>query len=364
MRIDQLGSRYVCTQSPEGEIRYLRASRLSSPRLFWIFRNFADLHQHVLTPGQLKFILNCEALDGNARVNPQEVIGTVELSAGPTKGFAPKPQSRASVQRRVDYAPAVGRTFAVSLMATAAVAATVVLAFSVVHIDWSGRVSAASSKSKQMAVWLLPRVHEAVSFRRTQAQQVQTERPFALTSGRGALVPSPKPVWETNQIADFNTSAAAEIPKGPALQRAALKFSSSDETLTVVEPTIADVRVAMPPSSPKPDRVKPHRSEIIPQVLPPAGPPESHPISGDFSSVIRDTEVMLRAIVSPEGRVKAVKILHGDTTLGREAARVVNSWRYAPHASGTDGESRIVFKFGSDVTTVSFLSSGPGLQSR
>jgi hypothetical protein len=62
--------------------------------------------------------------------------------------------------------------------------------------------------------------------------------------------------------------------------------------------------------------------------------------------------------------VKEVKLLHGDARLGREAARIVSSWRYASRGGSTDGESRIRFKFTSDVTTVSFLGSSLPPQDR
>ena len=358
MRIHQLGCRYVCTQSPDGELQYLRATRLSSLRLFWIFRNFADLHQHVLSPRQLQLILSCEALDDNSRVDSEELIGTIELSAGPTKGFETKPRRPVEAKQPVAYAPMRRRSFAISAIATAATVLFVAVAFSVAQANWGTHLAYVGSKSKQIAKSLFPRMHGALRFRILEPQQAQLQKPFSSTSERVGLVPSPSPVWEEAAMRKDASDGTGSMPSAVALQSAAFKYSSvSDSASTANIGTV-------PHFAPKQGSISAHHSDPIPEILPPAGPPESHPVLDDFSAVVRDTEVLLRAIVSPEGRVKEVKLLHGDATLGREAARIVRSWRYASRSGDVDGESRIRFKFASDVTTVSFLDSSSGLQNR
>ena len=357
MRIHQLGCRYVCTQSPDGELRYLRATRLSSLRLFWIFRNFADLHQHVLSPGQLQLILNCEPID-DARIDPEELIGTIELSAGPTKGFETRSRAPIRAMQPVAHAPMRSRSFAISAIATAAAVIFVAVAFSVAQAHWTGHLGEMGFKSRQIAKSLLPRVHGALRFRIVEPLQAKAEKPFSNADQVGSL-PSPSALWAKAEIRDGALHGSGLTPTGATLQSAAYKYASADESALN-----ADIGAAVPHSSPKHSSVSEHHSDIVPQILPPAGPPESHPVLDDFSSVVRDTEVLLRAIVSPEGRVKEVKLLHGDATLGREAARIVRSWRYASRTGNTDCESRVRFKFTSDVTTVSFLDSGLPVQNR
>ncbi len=358
MRIHQLGCRYVCTQSPDGELRYLRATRLSSLRLFWIFRNFGDLHQHVLSPRQLQLILTCEALDNKSRIDPEELIGTIELSAGPTKGFETQPRRPMSATQSAAYAPIGSRSFAISAIATAATVLIVAVAFSVAQANWSTRLAYMGSKSKHIAKSFLPRVHEALRFRIIEPQQARLQKPFSSASEQVGLVPSPDPAWEKSEMGNA-LEGSASTAGGGILQSAALNYSS------VNEPGLTpDIGPPVPHSSPKHSSISAHHSDAVPEMLPSAGPPEGHPVLDDFSSVVRDTEVLLRAIVSPEGRVKEVKLLHGDATLGREAARIVRSWRYASRDGNADGESRIRFLFTSDVTTVSFLDSGLPLQNR
>ncbi|HKT24131.1 MAG TPA: hypothetical protein VJR04_05980 [Terriglobales bacterium] len=355
MRIHQLGCRYVCTQSPDGELRYLRATRFSSLRLFWIFRNFADLHQHVLSPRQLQLILNCEALDDNSRIDSEELIGTIELSAGPTKGFETKPRPSIRDTQLVVHAPMRSRSFAISAIAAATAIVFLGVAFSVAQAHWTGHLANVSSKSKQIAKSLLPRMHGALRFRILESQQAQPQKPFSSNSEQVASLPSPIPVWE--QAGMPKDAGNASTPGQATLQSAAFNYTSVESAVT------PDIGAPAHPS-PKHGSVPAHHSDAVPEILPPAGPPESHPVLDDFSAVVRDTEVLLRAIVSPEGRVKEVKLLHGDATLGREAARIVRSWRYASRSGNTDGESRIRFTFTSDVTTVSFLDSNSGLQNR
>lgn len=358
MRIHQLGCRYVCTQSPDGELRYLRATRLSSLRLFWIFRNFADLHQHVLSPRQLQLILNCQALDNNTSISPEELIGTIELSAGPTKGFETKSRPPIRAMQPVAHAPIRSRSFAISAIATAAAIIFAAVTFSVAQAHWNGHLGEMGSRSKQIAKSLLPRVHGALRFRIVEPEQAKAQKPFSNTEQVGSL-PSPNAVWAKGETQVGVMDGKALTPGGATLQSAAYKYSSASES--AVTP---DVGATFPHSLPKHSSAWVHHSDPVPQILPPAGPPESHPVLDDFSSVVRDTEVLLRAIVSPEGRVKEVKLLHGDATLGREAARIVRSWRYASRTGNTDCESRVRFKFTSDVTTVSFLDSGLPVQNR
>ena len=358
MRIHQLGCRYVCTQSPDGELRYLRATRLSSLRLFWIFRNFADLHQHVLSPRQLQLILNCEALDDNSRIDPEELMGTIELSSGPTKGFERKSRAPIRATQSVAHAAIRRRSFAISATATAAAVIFVAVAFSVAQAHWTGHLAEMGSKSKQIAKSLLPRMHGALRFRIVEPQQAQLQKPFSSNPERVGSLPSPSPVWEEAQMHKHSLEEHASTRGGPGLQSAALTYSS------VTESALTDLGAAVARSSQRHSSKSAPHPETLPQILPPAGPPESHPVLDDFSAVVRDTEVLLRAIVSPEGRVKEVKLLHGDATLGREAARIVRSWRYGSRNGNVDGESRIRFKFTSDVTTVSFLDSGLPLQNR
>lgn len=358
MRIHQLGCRYVCTQSPDGELRYLRATRLSSLRLFWIFRNFANLHQHVLSPSQVQLILNCETIDDNTRIDPEELIGTIELSAGPTKGFETKSCSRVTAMQPAAYAPARSRSFAISAIAITALAVFMAVVFSVAQAHWGGHLAHISSKSKLMVRHLLPRMQGALRFRIVEPQQAQAQKSFSNQRQVGSL-PSPSPVWDKAEIPEASVGEDALRPSGATLQSAAYRYASANESAFT-----PDIAVSVPHSAPKRTSISAHHASIVPEVLPPAGPPESHPVLDDFSSVVRDTEVLLRAIVSPEGRVKDVKVLHGDATLGREAAHIVKSWRYTSRSGNTDGESRIRFKFTSDVTTVSFLDSGLPLQNR
>lgn len=357
MRIHQLGCRYVCTQSPDGELRYLRATRLSSLRLFWIFRNFSDLHQHVLSPRQLQLILNCEAID-NARIDPEELIGTIELSAGPTKGFETKSRRAVTASQPVAHASMRSRSFAISAIATAATVAFVAVAFSVAQANWGTHLTHVGAKSKQIAKSLLPRMHGALRFRIVEPQQAKAQKPFSNAEQVGSL-PSPDAVWEKAKLREGAMDEGAPTSSEATLQSAAYKYASANESAFT-----PDIGASVPRPSPKHSSMSAHHSIIVPEVLPPAGPPESHPVLDDFSSVVRDTEVLLRAVVSPEGRVKEVKLLHGDATLGREAAHIVKSWRYASRNGNGDGESRIRFRFTSDVTTVSFLDPNSGLPNR
>ena len=331
----------------------MRATRLSSLRLFWIFRNFSDLHQHVLSPGQLQLILNCERID-DARIKAAELIGTIELSEGPTKGFETKslPSFRATP---IAHAPMRSRSFAISAIAIAAAVVFAAVAFSVAQAHWTGRLASMGSKSKQVARSLLPRVHGALRFRIVEPQQAKAQKPFSNTEQVGSLS-SPTAFWAKGDVQEGVIDGNALTAGGATLQSAAYKYASHDSPLT------PDARAAFPHSVPKRSPTLIHHSDPVPQMLPPAGPPESHPVLDDFSAVVRDTEVLLRAVVSPEGRVKEVKLLHGDATLGREATRIVRSWRYASRTGNTDGESRIRFKFTSDVTTVSFLDPALPLQ--
>lgn len=335
----------------------MRATRLCSLRLFWIFRNFADLHQHVLSPRQLRLILNCEVIDKNAPIDPEELIGTIELSSGPTKGFATSLRPQAKAIEPVAHAPMRGRSFAISAIATAAAFLFVAVAFSIVQANWGTHLSYISSKSKQIAKSLLPRVQGALRFRILEPQPAQLAKPFSNAEHVGSL-PNPSPAWEKAEMQENTQDGNASARGEATLQSAAFKYSSANES------TLTANIGAVPHSSPKHSLISAHRSDDVAEMLPPAGPPESHPVLDDFSSVVRDTEVLLRAIVSPEGRVKEVKLLHGDAALGREAARIVKSWRYASRSGNTDGESRIRFKFASDVTTVSFLDPGLAVQNR
>lgn len=357
MRMHQLGCRYVCTQSPDGEIRYFRATRIRSLRLFWIFRNFSDLHQHVLAPGQLRLILNCENVTGHSQVSPEELIGTVELSAGPTKGFEPKSRTRVKEIEPLTLAPVRRRSFAISAIATAATLAFVAAAFVLVQFHWGEHLAAIKSQSRQMAKSFMPRV-AALTFRKARPK-LANDRPFATGAERAGETPTPRPVWQTTgRQTNYAKLTASGVTDQPTLQSAAFRVPSLNDSSS------ADVLVFRPRSQAKRSSGQSQHSEAPPQVLPPAGPPESHPVLDEFSSVLRDSEVVLRAIVSPQGRVKHVKLLHGDARLGREATRVVNSWRYSSRNGSTDGESMIRFRFASDVTTISFLDSGSGLQSR
>ncbi|HKR32484.1 MAG TPA: hypothetical protein VJT08_18520 [Terriglobales bacterium] len=250
------------------------------------------------------------------------------------------------------------RSFAISAIATAATVLFVAVAFSVAQANWGTHLAYVGSKSKQIAKSLLPRMHGALRFRIVEPQQVQLQKPLFSNPEQVGLVPSPSPVWEQAAMRKDSSDGNGSTPSGVTLQSAAFKYSSVSDSAST-----ANIG-AVPHSAPKHGSISAHHSDAVPEMLPPAGPPESHPVLDDFSSVVRDTEVLLRAIVSPEGRVKEVKLLHGDATLGREAARIVRSWRYGSRTGNIDGESRIRFKFTSDVTTVSFLDSNSGLQNR
>jgi len=359
MRIHQLGCRYVCTQSPEGDLRYFRASRLAALRLFWIFRNFSDLHQHVLSPRQLALILNCEAVENRARIRHEEVIGTVELSAGPTKGFESKRRQPIRRMHAAAHEPMRGRSFAISALATAIGVLFLAVGFSIARAGWGASLTHIGSESAQMAKAILPRVYAALRFRIVEPEQAKRQTPFSSNPEPAESLPSPSPIWETAEVQKIGPDASTARADGATLQSAAFKFSSPHEAAL-----IRDIGTAVPHGLRKHNPVSARHSDTGPQMLPPAGPPESHPVLDDFSSVVRDAEVLLRAVVSPEGRVKEVKLLHGDATLGREAAHIVKSWRYASRNGNGDGESRIRFKFTSDVTTVSFLDPDSGLPNR
>jgi hypothetical protein len=103
------------------------------------------------------------------------------------------------------------------------------------------------------------------------------------------------------------------------------------------------------------------QQSIAANALPASGPPQTRPVLNSFSPVLRDVRIVLRAIVAPDGRVTRVHVEHPpslaeeNAQLIREAMRAVGSWRYSPHDTGSDAESRILFQFSPDVVTVSFL---------
>ena len=148
----------------------------------------------------------------------------------------------------------------------------------------------------------------------------------------------------TLRVASLNELAAASIGNLQA-EPSALPELRRVSTGSDVRPA-QHKRVAMaPPAS-------------MAEVLPPSGPPQSHRVPTDFPEVSKDTKVILRAIVSSDGKVARVHVVEGDPQLAREAARAVTFWRYSPRAGSGDTESRILFQFAPDVTTVSFLNPG------
>jgi len=362
MRIHKLGSRFLRVVTRDRRIHYFSTSGLCSLRVFWIFRNFSNIDDRVLNARQLRLIRRvCSTTEiPRGSVDFERLIGTVELSTTFTQASTPAVASPVPGQSSEPATADVQLLRIPSMVVSAAAVAACLLVAVAIFAKASVRhqITAATSRSLKSMAAMLPRApRESIT-------------PPAAESG----APDPALVKVALSDRDQNLSNAPFDSSlfgtaDPAeLRPATLRVASLNELpaipITSLQPEGAaapEARRVLPASDARP--VHQHkRAALVPpanmaEVLPPSGPPRSHPVPADFSEVSKDAKVILRAIVSADGKVSRVHVVEGNPQLAREAARAVSSWKYSPRAGSGDAESRILFQFAPDVTIVSFLNS-------
>jgi hypothetical protein len=326
----KLGSRLIRVITPDRKVLYFNTSTLSSLRMFWIFRNFSTLDDRVLSERQLELIrkicyqVQSEVPKGSLDIS--RLIGTLELSStarnmnwGRQSEFQVAPRAFDNIASR-----RLPRTLAPNAIALAAF----LLFAAIVVADQQVRSRLASFVSRPAAVPAATLPQDKTTALRAEENSVEHDA-------------------EAADVADAATASR------PQMQLASLKQSTA-----ISLPVRGDsLRSVAPPGFKK---IKLQRS-LAADALPASGPPQTRPILNSFSPVLRDVRIVLRAIVAPDGRVTRVHIedppslAEENAQLVREAMRAVGSWRYSPHDTGSDAESRILFQFSPDVVTVSFL---------
>ena len=95
--------RGVLQVSTDSGVRYLKPRLWERLRLLWTFRNFRVLPQEVLTQRQRRLIhaiCSHRMFTNPEHIDQFEVIGTLEMAAGPLK-FSPASQGFGASRRRV-----------------------------------------------------------------------------------------------------------------------------------------------------------------------------------------------------------------------------------------------------------------------
>ncbi|HVH85680.1 MAG TPA: energy transducer TonB [Terriglobales bacterium] len=393
MRIHKLGSRFLRVVTSEGRVRYFSTSGFSAFRLFWIFRNFGSLDDRVLSARQLRIIQGiCSGAEVRRElIDLSGLIGTLELSSAGSESWN-APEVRQSIHRlQVDVAEAATpRSFQVPsfvLSATALIVCALLLVIVLANRNVRRQLISLSSRSIKITESLLPQTPRSATARQQFSEQPPPQPQLvsvALPATKGTVAPN-------TQLSLALESTGSDDSEGPllgvgnrvALQRASLRIESlinsamrpgaeshnltggsttpARQQLAVSAPLkVSGVNTAAIASSTR----RPHPLTATAETLPPSGPPQSHPVLAEFPSVSKDTQVILRAIVSPDGRVARVNVVEGNPNLARQAAHAVTSWRYSARAGSGNTESRILFRFAPDVTTVSFLDPGASKISR
>ena len=314
MRMHKFGSHLLRVVSPDGSVRYFATPGIASLRVFWIFRNFSTLGDRVLSERQSQFLRGiCRSAIREVPkedVDPVQIIGTLELSRVVWKSDSSPSSLSSAPPLPVPYAdgkPQARGEFVVSVTAVSILLVLAVLVFAHTH-RWR-QLNALLTKHNDGSPFALDHGQIPNGYHDATPQSV----------GRIAL--------ERTSTADSRASAGAATMTSPGPRPS---------------PRIAE---------------KSPRLEAI-EILQPAGPPQTHPVLADFSEIAKDNCVVLRAVVSPYGKVKTVKVLEGDGKLAHQAVDVVRSWRYPSRLTDADAESQIMFRFfAPDVVTVSFLDS-------
>jgi hypothetical protein len=395
MRVHKLGSRLLRVVTPDGKVRYFTASGISSLRVFWIFRNFSSLDARILSRRQLELIKKvCRA--GEARkgaIDLADLVGTLELSTSGAQDWCAAPKVHL-VQPVVVQAPAtedqparMHPSFALSatVLASSLLLLAVLLMNHHVRLQFTSFISGVS----KFAESLRPHVPQLPNIHASSEKQIAKHQPLQPTVLKlvSSVAEGARSEWAQSIPAADKRSIGSiygehALQSGPertnswALSEATLpvangRFKPSSIGSRTVPPerlstslvtANVDQTQAITNSSPHyaAFRKQPLEATLAasPELLPPSPPPRTHPVPDSFSSVSRDTHLLLRAIVSPEGAVTRVSVLEGDSRLAREAVRAVMSWRYTPRSATGDTESRIMFRImAPDVITVSFPDS-------
>ena len=399
MRVHKLGSRLLRVVTPDRKVRYFTASGIASLRVFWIFRNFSSLDARILSRRQLELIKKiCRA--GEARrdaVDLADLVGTLELSTSGAQEWCAAPNVHlvqpAIVQASAtDDQPArMHPSFALS--ATVLAACLLLLAVLLTNHRVRLQLTSFISGVSKFAESLRPHVAQPPNIHASSEKQIPEHQPLQPTVlklvssvGEGVRSESAQsiPVADKHSIGSSDSEHALHSENGVGLERtdswdlseAAMpvpngRFKPSsigsravptEQLSTSLVTANVDQNQAITNNSPHYAAFRKQPLEAIlpasPELLPPSAPPRTHPVPDSFSSVSRDTHLLLRAIVSPEGVVTRVSVLEGDSRLAREAIRAVMSWRYAPRTATGETESRIMFRIlAPDVITVSFPDS-------
>lgn len=313
--------------TPDGKPSHFTVRQISSLRLWWIFRNFSTLNDRVLSERQLELIRRIctpgtEMGSGSAKA--ESLVGTLELTSRSRTWEWTLGSSQQSLAAGI--AP---RRYRRVFIASAALGTTVLLFAGIVLFGQQARRQLTALSSKSRSTSASHRSTLLTLKQRTTNTLSQELRPVEdQASDKGRLI--------TVAVKDSSptfTSERVDSPAPPPVPR---------------KPSAKSTRALQP-------------AEVA-EALPPAGAPKSRP-TPEFSSVTKDAQIVLRAIISPDGSVKQVAVVEGNARLAREAMRAVSSWRYSARSVAGDAESRITFRFyAPDVVSVSFLDAHRPLQ--
>jgi TonB family protein len=397
MRIHKLGSRFLRVVTPDGKVHYFSASGFTSLRVFWIFRNFSNLDDRVLSARQLQLIQRvCSGAElPRGPVDFAGLIGTLELSTSGYQAWNKQQLPQVAAQRDIS-APEIrsSQPFRVPtfvLSATALAACLLVAVTVLANRTVRRQIATLASKSFKSMSSMLPRVpHD--SGPQPQAADQRSPEPQLINVPLSAHAQGV--MAQTQLIPDMEDESASlgASANRTELTRASLQLTSligiepgsisiraenstgpvhnltAKQQLVAGAPTGAELKglnaTVLPPHALGRKRAPENLVATLTEALPPSGPPQTRPVLGDFPAVSQETKVILRAIVSSDGKVARVHVVEGNPALAREAARTVTSWRYSPRTGSGDAESRILFQFAPDVTTVSFLNAAAAKISR
>lgn len=334
MRMHKLGSRLIRVITPDRKVLYFNTSRLSSVRVFWIFRNFSTLDDRVLSERQLELIRKvCNQLQSEVpkgSIDTSRLIGTLELSST-ARNMNWGRQSEVQVTPRAS--DNIARRRLPRALAPNAIALAAFLLFAAIVVaDQHVRSRLATFVSRPAAVPAATLPQEKTTALRAEEN----------SSGHDA---------DTADVGDQSKELHPQIQLASLKQSTATSLRDRSDSLGIVPQPGSKKKAELP-------------RRIVEDALPASGPPQTRPILDGFSPVLRDVRIVLRAIVAPDGSVTRVHVedpphalssAEENAQLVREAMRAVGSWRYSPHDTGGDAESRILFQFSPDVVTVSFL---------
>jgi len=360
MRTEKLGSRTLRVVTPDGKVRYfISAPGLASLRLFWIFRNFGTIKDSVLSVKQRALIRQIYRTGEvhKAAVDLTKVLGTLEVSRLSNTLEWKAPASRviqlAVVPPSSTDRQTSGRLLRLVLNSSGVVGIFLFILTLLGNRDARRQPMEHAPNPAFVVEAQLPDPAKSREIRQaTSASAAPDERP------QDDVLKSPPAIIDKASVLDAELAPTGNVASSSSpdqdvvississVRTAGLQRASS----TVASPSVTDPIQSSDSSA--------HFSAPSREGLPPSGPPQTHPVLADFSPVARDTEVILRAIVSEDGSVTKVKVLAGSAQLAREAARAVASWHYSPRPSRGDAASLIVFRFlAPDTVSVSFLDS-------